>query len=56
MHAVAKQVVPVGVPYWVVSLKYADEQSSLHEEDRDEWVVDAEYMGREPDGFGALVQ
>lgn len=56
MHAMAKQIVPANVPYWIVSLEYADEQSSLHEEYRDEWVVDAKYMGREPDGLGTFVQ
>lgn len=56
MFAMAQQVVPAGAPYWVVTLEYADEQSVLHEEDRDDWVVDAEYMRREPDGFGTIAQ
>lgn len=56
MFALASQVVPDGAPYWVVSLDYADEQSALHEEDRDQWVVNSEYMGREPDGVGSLAQ
>lgn len=55
MALLADNVVPAGVPYWVVTLGYADQQIALHEEDRDEWVVDSEYMGREPDGFGSQV-
>ncbi|QXH96155.1 hypothetical protein HU749_007150 [Pseudomonas ogarae] len=54
MFEMAKKVVPAGIPYWVVSLDYAEKHSSLHEVDRDEWVVDAEYMGRAPDGLGSL--
>jgi len=56
MHAMAKQVVPADVPYWVVSLEYADEQSFAHIEDRDRWVVSTAYMGREPDGYGTAIQ